>query len=161
MTKNSIYYGIFDSKDFGPILLGLCDEQIAFLGLTDDPQEMRSHYKTNSFVHDLKKTRPYFEGLFNEREPQANLFFTGTPFQQDVWKALQAIPRGETRSYLDIAHVIGRPKAVRAVGTAIGHNPISLLIPCHRVLYSNCFIGNYRWGSPLKKKLLDYEKRSL
>ena len=47
MTKNSIYYGIFDSKDFGPILLGLCDEQIAFLGLTDDPQEMRSHYKTN------------------------------------------------------------------------------------------------------------------
>jgi len=158
MTNNSIYYGIFKSSDYGPILLGLCREKIAFLGLTDDPQEMRSHYKTNLFVQDREKTRPFFDALFKEKIPKTDLFFTGTKFQHEVWQALLNIPRGETRSYSEVAHAIDRPKAVRAVGTAIGYNPISLLIPCHRVLCSNGAIGNYRWGSPLKKKLLDYEK---
>lgn len=161
MTNNSIYYDILKSDDYGPLLLGLCGEKVSFLGLTDDPQEMRSHYKANSFVQNEEKVRPFFEALLKENIPKTGLFFTGTKFQKDVWGALLSIPRGETRSYLEIAHAIGRPKAVRAVGTAIGHNPISLLIPCHRVLYSNGAIGNYRWGSPLKKKLLDYEKRPI
>ncbi|MDP4840529.1 MAG: methylated-DNA--[protein]-cysteine S-methyltransferase [Alphaproteobacteria bacterium] len=161
MTKSSIYYGIFNSDDYGPILLGLCEEKIAFLGLTDAPREMRSHYKTNPFIHNIEKTRPFFEALFKEKPLKTDFFFTGTKFQHDVWKALEGIPRGETRSYSDVARAIGRPRAVRAVGTAIGHNPISLLIPCHRVLYSNGAIGNYRWGSALKKKLLDYEKRPI
>lgn len=158
MANNSIYYGIFQSSDYGPILLGLCGEKVAFLGLTDNPQEMRSHYKNDSLIQDQEKTRPIFNSLFKEKALKADFFLKGTTFQHNVWQALLNIPRGETRSYLDIAHAIGRPKAVRAIGTAIGHNPISLLIPCHRVLYSNGAIGNYRWGSPLKKKLLDYEK---
>ena len=161
MTNNSIYYGIFQSNDYGPILLGLCREKIVFLGFTDNPQEMRSHYKSSPFIQDSEKTRPIFNSLFKEKLPTVDLFLMGTNFQHDVWEALLSIPQGETRTYLEIAQAIGRPKAVRAVGTAIGHNPISLLIPCHRVLYSNGTIGNYRWGSPLKKKLLDYEKRPI
>ncbi len=136
-----------------------CEEKLAFLGLTDNPQEMRSHYKKSDFVKDMEKTRPFFGALFKEKRPKFDLYFQGTPFQHSVWKALEKIPRGKTCSYQDIAHAIDRPKAVRAVGTAIGYNPISLLIPCHRVLFSNGNIGNYRWGSPLKKKLLDHEKK--
>lgn len=161
MTNNSINYGIFKSNDYGPILLGLRGEKVAFLGLTEDSQEMRSHYKASPFIENREKTRPIFESFLKDDLSKTDLFFTGTEFQHDVWEALLNIPRGETRSYLDIAHAIGRPKAVRAVGTAIGYNPISLLIPCHRVLYSNGATGNYRWGAPLKKKLLDYEKRPI
>lgn len=81
----------------------------------------------------------------------------GTDFQRKVWAALLTIPKGETRTYSQIAEQIGSPKAVRAVGSAVGVNPISILIPCHRVVPKNGSIGNYRWGSKMKKALLNYE----
>ncbi len=85
----------------------------------------------------------------------------GTSFQRQVWKALQAIPYGETRSYKDIAVVIGKPKAMRAVGMANHHNPISFIIPCHRVIGANGSLVGYGGGLELKKKLLDLEKTYL
>lgn len=81
----------------------------------------------------------------------------GTPFQLRVWQALLDIPYGETRSYRDIAHAIGQPNSVRAVANACGANPISLLIPCHRVIRHNGEIGGYRWGSERKRWLLARE----
>ncbi len=85
----------------------------------------------------------------------------GTSFQQQVWKALQDIPYGETRSYKDIAMAIGKPKAMRAVGMANHHNPISFIIPCHRVIGANGSLVGYGGGLELKKKLLDLEKTYL
>ena len=84
-----------------------------------------------------------------------------TAFQQRVWKALQEIPRGETRSYSDVARGLGRPSAVRAVAAAIGSNPIALAIPCHRVIGQNGSLTGYRWGVDRKKKLLKAEGSSL
>jgi AraC family transcriptional regulator of adaptative response/methylated-DNA-[protein]-cysteine methyltransferase len=81
----------------------------------------------------------------------------GTPFQHQVWRALLDIPRGEVVSYQDIAHKVGRPKAVRAVGSAVGANPISPLIPCHRVVGSNGSFGGYYWGLDIKRALLQEE----
>ena len=80
-----------------------------------------------------------------------------TAFQQRVWKALQQIPRGETRSYSDVARQLGRPSAVRAVAAAIGSNPVALAIPCHRVIGQNGSLTGYRWGLDRKKKLLKAE----
>jgi len=80
-----------------------------------------------------------------------------TAFQQAVWKAAASIPRGETRSYAWIAKRIKRPKAVRAVGQALGANPVALLIPCHRVISSAGTLGGFSGGLGLKKKLLDLE----
>lgn len=80
-----------------------------------------------------------------------------TAFQLRVWKALRAIPRGETRSYSDVAREIGRPEAVRAVGSAIGANPIALAVPCHRVVGKDGSITGYRWGLDRKQKLLAAE----
>jgi AraC family transcriptional regulator of adaptative response/methylated-DNA-[protein]-cysteine methyltransferase len=80
-----------------------------------------------------------------------------TPFQQSVWEACLAIPAGETRTYADLARSIHRPNAVRAVGTALGANPIPVLIPCHRVLRSDGSLGGYAFGLPIKERLLDRE----
>jgi len=81
----------------------------------------------------------------------------GTAFQKQVWLQVALIPHGETMSYGDIAKRIGRPKAVRAVGTAVGKNPVPLVIPCHRVVPSSGGIGNYHYGSDMKQSLLNLE----
>ena len=81
-----------------------------------------------------------------------------TAFQQRVWRALQEIPRGETRSYGEIARDLGMPKAARAVGSAIGSNPVAVVVPCHRAIHGDGSIAGYRWGVERKKKLLAVEK---
>lgn len=81
----------------------------------------------------------------------------GTPFQRRVWHALCAIPRGETRSYAEIARAIGAPLAARAVGQACGANALALVIPCHRALRSDGKISGYRWGIARKRKILRAE----
>jgi AraC family transcriptional regulator, regulatory protein of adaptative response / methylated-DNA-[protein]-cysteine methyltransferase len=82
----------------------------------------------------------------------------GTPFQFAVWEQLRAIPAGETRSYSEIARRIGRPRAIRAVGTANGANPVSIVIPCHRAVRASGHLGGYRWGLDRKRKLLELER---
>ena len=82
----------------------------------------------------------------------------GTAFQWRVWRALTRIPRGETRSYSDVARAIGRPSAVRAVARACATNPVALVVPCHRVVAKTGAAGGYRWGFQVKKKLLTREK---
>lgn len=82
----------------------------------------------------------------------------GSPFQEKVWQALLTIPYGETRTYQDIALLAGSPKAVRAVGSANHHNPISIFIPCHRVIGKNGSLTGYGGGLPAKRFLLELEK---
>lgn len=84
----------------------------------------------------------------------------GTPFQHQVWKALLQIPEGQTRTYSEVASRAGNPKAIRATGTAIGQNPISILIPCHRALPKSGGIGNFLWGTKSKQRLLQSEGHS-
>jgi O-6-methylguanine DNA methyltransferase len=85
-------------------------------------------------------------------------FFTGTTFQKQVWKKLASIPYGETRSYAWLARSVKRPNAHRAVGNANGKNPLSILLPCHRVIQSNGDLGGYSGGLRIKKYLLELEK---
>ncbi len=82
----------------------------------------------------------------------------GTVFQQRVWRALQRIPRGETRTYAQIARAIGAPRAVRAVGSACGANPVALAVPCHRAVRTDGGLGGYAWGLQRKQRLLRMEK---
>ena len=83
---------------------------------------------------------------------------SGTPFQQKVWRALLTIPRGQTRSYGWVARRVGKPKAVRAVGAACGANPIPIIVPCHRVIASDCSLGGFGGGLALKRRLLELER---
>jgi len=89
-----------------------------------------------------------------------SLVMYGTEFQAAVWRALQDIPYGETRSYKEIAAAIGRPTAVRAVGMANHRNPISIIVPCHRVIGHNGSLVGYGGGLPLKRRLLELEQQS-
>jgi AraC family transcriptional regulator, regulatory protein of adaptative response / methylated-DNA-[protein]-cysteine methyltransferase len=93
--------------------------------------------------------------------PAPPMDIRGTPFQFAVWEQLRAIPAGETRSYSEIARLIGRPGAVRAVGTANGANPVSIIIPCHRAIRASGHLGGYRWGLERKRQLLDMEASRL
>ena len=98
----------------------------------------------------------YFAG--ERREFDIPVVFEGTPFQQTVWRALQEIPCGETMSYRELAERIGRPSASRAVGLANGHNPISIVVPCHRVVGSNGSLTGYGGGIERKRYLLNLER---
>lgn len=103
----------------------------------------------------LKQLDEYFTG--KRRSFDFNYTANGTAFQMSVWRELAKIPYGVKSSYGDIAALIGKPKAVRAVGTAIGSNPISIVIPCHRVLTSTGGLGGYAGGLPSKMSLLQIE----
>lgn len=105
-----------------------------------------------------KQINEYFDGKRTKFDLPINC--EGTPFQQQVWKELQGIPYGETRSYKDIAIGIGNPKAVRAVGQANNKNPIMIIVPCHRVIHTNGDITGFGCGTEVKKYLLDLEKNN-
>ena len=104
-----------------------------------------------------RQLRAYFAGRL--RAFDLPLRFGGTPFQQSVWRALGQIPSGETATYADIARAVGRPRAFRAVGMANHSNPISIVIPCHRVVGASGALTGYAGGLDAKRWLLDHERR--
>lgn len=99
----------------------------------------------------------YFAG--RRRQFDVPLAFRGTPFQRSVWAALLDIPYGETASYGELAQLLGKPAAARAVGLANGKNPISIIVPCHRVIGSTGSLTGYGGGLERKQYLLDFERR--
>lgn len=104
--------------------------------------------------------RPWVEVAFGQvpaGRGTTPLYLIGAPFQIKVWEALLQIPPGQVSSYGHIASAIGAPRAVRAVGNAVGRNPVSLLIPCHRVLRKSGALGGYHWGLPVKRAILARE----
>lgn len=111
--------------------------------------------KTEVLAETERQLREYFSGA--RRVFDVLLKPDGTAFFQSVWKALQEIPYGETRTYGDIAKAVGKPKAARAVGMANHHNPIMIIIPCHRVIGANGQLVGYAGGLDVKRRLLDLE----
>ena len=95
------------------------------------------------------------------RPEPLGLVLKGTPFQLQVWEALLRIPQGQALAYGDLATLAGSPRASRAVGSALGHNALALIIPCHRVIQSTGALGDYRWGSARKRALLAFEQARL
>ena len=134
----------------------------AVLWENDDPKRVRLSSLVEDKTHPMllsaeEQLNDYFSG---KREQFSLPFdFVGTEFQKDVWQALTTIPFGETRSYGEIASQIGRPKAVRAVGAANGKNPVSIMIPCHRVIGSDGKLTGFAGGLETKGALLKLESR--
>ena len=119
-------------------------------------------YPAALLIENTETLAPYLQELtdyFNGAKQTFSLPIDvkGTPFQEEIWKALQTIPYGKTVSYSEIAALINRPSAVRAVGSAIGANPLLILVPCHRVIGKNGALSGYRGGMELKRFLLDLE----
>ncbi|NOH78352.1 methylated-DNA--[protein]-cysteine S-methyltransferase [Vibrio sp. RE86] len=124
---------------------------------TTQPKDLGRYTETSLILNDaIVQLNEYFSG---ERKVfDLPIAAMGTPFQQQVWQALTKIPFGETWSYQQIADEIGNPKAVRAVGLANGKNPISVVVPCHRVIGKNGKLTGYAGGVERKAKLLELEQ---
>lgn len=114
-------------------------------------------------ISDEEKLKPYTKEILEYLRGERRVFtipidFQGTPFQITVWKGLCEIPFGQTQSYSDIAKLIRKPNSVRAVGTAIGANPVLIRVPCHRVIGKNGSLTGYRGGLEMKTQLLQLER---
>ena len=118
--------------------------------------DMVQRWPEAAFVEDVDAVRVWAEAAFSQRG-EAHLHLIGAPFQIKVWEALLRIPSGHVTTYSEIAQSIGSDRAVRAVGTAVGRNPVSWLIPCHRALRKSGALGGYHWGLPMKRAMLAYE----
>ncbi|WP_300017632.1 bifunctional helix-turn-helix domain-containing protein/methylated-DNA--[protein]-cysteine S-methyltransferase [uncultured Roseobacter sp.] len=161
----TIYWGWFESP-FGPAVVMGTDKGICGMGFSAETgeeaalQDLVSRWPQAEFVEDPMMLRPWVLNAFGAGDgalETAPLFLIGAPFQIKVWEALLSIPSGQVTTYSEIAQAIGNPRAVRAVGTAVGRNPISWLIPCHRALRKSGGLGGYHWGLPMKRAMLAYE----
>ncbi|WP_420005044.1 methylated-DNA--[protein]-cysteine S-methyltransferase [Arenibacterium sp. LLYu02] len=156
-----VRWGWFDSP-FGLALAmgtdkGLCGLAFAAeVGAEPAMADMRTRWPKAQFVEDPMALRPQVEAAFARRGETA-LHLIGAPLQIKVWEALLTIPEGSAATYGEIAEAIDSPRAVRAVGTAVGKNPLSWLIPCHRVLRKGGAMGGYHWGLPVKRAMLAFE----
>lgn len=161
----TIRYGIHLTP-FGKCLIGLTERGICHLGFVQGSEgeaidNLVNDWKEAKMIEDYRATaslvEPIFSLQFNTRIKPLTLHLRGTNFQLKVWEALLQIPAGSVSTYEGIASRIGNPNALRAVGTAVGHNPIAVLIPCHRVIRKAGEFGKYRYGALRKKALLAYE----
>ncbi len=156
-----ISWGWFHSP-FGPALAmgttrGLCGLAFAAeIGESATFDDLAGRWPEARYTQAPQRLAPWVEAAFS-RHGEARLQLIGGPFQIRVWEALMAIPPGRVTTYAEIARAIGNPRAVRAVGTAVGRNPIGWLIPCHRVLRKSGALGGYHWGLPVKRAMLAWE----
>lgn len=146
----------------GDLLVAASDAGICRAGFDWDAAALQAAYPGARLLDADAQAREWAQqlaGLVEGDGARLPLDLRGSAFQLEVWAALQAIPVGETRSYAGIAQAIGRPSAVRAVGSACGANPVALAVPCHRVVRSDGGLGGYAWGLDRKRALLDLEMR--
>jgi AraC family transcriptional regulator, regulatory protein of adaptative response / methylated-DNA-[protein]-cysteine methyltransferase len=160
----TIRYGLHPSP-FGQCLIGLTERGICHLSFVqtsegDAIDALVADWASATMIEDKKATALLVGPIFDLRQRGSqplHLFLRGTNFQLKVWEALLHVPTGGATTYEQIAAQIGNPRALRAVGTAVGHNPIAVLIPCHRVIRKMGEFGNYRYGPARKKALLGWE----
>ena len=164
----NVVYG-WHATPLGEILVSQTEKGVSYLGFVVDGsraepvRRMKKYLPEAKYAEDNKAIQKTAERIMaiwrgeGDRRKKLTLDLHGTNLQIQVWQALLRIPLGETLTYGDIAKEIKKPKASRAVGNAVGLNPISLLIPCHRVIRSTGIIDNYGWGSPRKKLILGVE----
>jgi len=159
----SINYSFAESP-FGNMLVATTEKGVCYMAFVDDPSTafatLQSHFPNAQFKQIVDQIQQYARAIFTHdwtKLNQIKLHLKGTDFQLKVWQTLLKIPMGELTTYGAIAQHIDNPNASRAVGTAIGSNPVAFLIPCHRVIQSSGIIGGYMWGTTRKTAIIGWE----
>lgn len=168
----------FHDTPFGECLIGVTERGVCHLAFTSGEgtaarEELRARWPNAAFRDEVRETRLHVDHVFGAIDGTPGLasgadtvdglprplplLVRGTNFQVKVWNALLRIPPGAVTTYEVVAAAIGAPSAIRAVGTAIGQNPVAWLIPCHRVIRKTGSLGGYRWGLPRKRSMLAWE----
>lgn len=160
-----IEYG-FHETQFGTALIGVTERGIcwlSFLQADEDPRQelekLKLHWHNSVFHQNEALTQTFVDRIF-AAEPtnqKLHVLVKGTNFQVKVWEALLRLPQGMVATYQDIAGSIQQPRAMQAVGSAVGANHVAYLIPCHRVIRKDGLLGEYRWGSARKKGMIGFE----
>lgn len=161
-----IAYG-FHPSPFGQVLVMTTDKGLAGLGFADPGEEetaladMCGRWPAANYERNQDATAAYARRVFDpatwQEDQPLNIVMIGTDFEIRVWQTLLKIPFGKATTYSDIASNLGKPKASRAVGTAVGRNPLSFVVPCHRVLAKGGKLGGYHWGLTRKRAILGWE----
>lgn len=160
-----IDYG-FHETPFGLCLLGVTERGICWLSFFNDDEDnrhaletMKVHWYNSVFHHDQELTKHFINQIFNRGDvnTKLHLYVKGTNFQVKVWDALLRIPSGNVITYQTVAESVQNPKALQAVGSAVGSNHIAYLIPCHRVIRKDGVLGEYRWNPTRKKSMIGWE----
>ncbi|WP_298425089.1 methylated-DNA--[protein]-cysteine S-methyltransferase [uncultured Kordia sp.] len=154
----------FSESLFGEILVASTHKGICYMGFSDNKEnaflELEKRFAKANFIQQTDEIQQNALQIYTEDWTKINkikLHLKGTDFQLKVWEALLKIPTGNLATYGNIAKIIQKPKASRAVGTAIGNNPIAFLIPCHRVIQSTGLFGGYMWGTTRKTAIIGWE----
>ena len=151
----------FHESPFGECFVVFSNDGICALSFPESRDsaflDLEQRFPSVKFTQDDASVATFVDQIFSQKL-LPKLHIIGSDFQRGIWKALQQTKAGQTTTYAKIAEQIGRPKAVRAVGTAIGANPIAFIIPCHRVIRSDGSLGGFRWGMACKMAMLDWEK---
>ncbi|MEJ9151386.1 methylated-DNA--[protein]-cysteine S-methyltransferase [Bacillus smithii] len=164
-----VYWTLFDNKQWKMHIAattnGLCYIGSPNGSLADLSRWLKKRLPNSVLVQDDQKLQLYIDELSQYFEGQRQTFTVpvdlyGTPFQLSVWNALCEIPYGQTKSYSEIADYLQKPTSIRAVGTAIGANPVLIVVPCHRVIGKNGTLTGYRGGLEMKKQLLELENKN-
>ena len=165
--KGEVIRTAFADCPFGRLLVGATDRGVCFIGFAEPDDallgDLHQRFPRASVVSDdealAETVRAVVDFLAEPKQAlDLPLDLRGTAFQQRVWRTLCRIPAGETRSYGEVARMMGDPAAVRAVARSCARNPVSLAVPCHRVVGSDGSLTGYRWGVPRKRALLDKER---
>lgn len=161
----------FHVSPFGLALIMITDRGLAGLAFCDPGEEtaafadMSSRWPNATYVEDIGATMPYAARIFDparwRRDEPLRIVLIGTDFQVSVWEALLRIPMNRARTYSSIAAELGNPKASRAVGAAVGANPVSFVVPCHRALGKSGALTGYHWGLTRKRAILGWEAGQL
>lgn len=153
----------YEDSPFGRLIIASTSKGICFMAFEDEEDnglnDLHNLFPNAGFIHQsdlLHKAAVSFITSYDLKD-KIKLHLKGTPFQLKVWEALLKIPSGKVTSYSTIARTINRPSASRAVGSAIGDNPVALIIPCHRVIQQSGILGNYHWGSARKQTIIAWE----
>jgi AraC family transcriptional regulator of adaptative response/methylated-DNA-[protein]-cysteine methyltransferase len=154
----------FGESPFGSVLVSWTPRGINYLAFCQSVgqdqafNQLHNQWPRAEHVHEPKGASAWLDKIFDgSRSTSLRLWLKGTPFQLKVWEALMAIPVGANATYADIAEFIGQPGASRAVGSAIGKNPVAWVIPCHRVIRKLGDLGGYRWGRVTKSAMIGFE----
>lgn len=169
-TDSPIYWTLLTQEDWN-MHVAATSEGLCYVGSPNQPLERMAEwaaarYPDNQLHRDDVKLQPYADELIEYLQGRRRSFTLsidvhGTPFQLAVWNALRSIPYGQTKTYSDLADQLRNPSAVRAVGAAIGANPVLIAIPCHRVIGKNGALTGYRGGIGMKTRLLQLERDGL
>ena len=159
----------FADSPFGPVLAASTDKGLCYMAFADEGgkgalQELKAQFPHARYEQGVDDWQEGALSIFHRdwsQPGELKLHLKGTPFQIKVWETLLRVPMGGLTTYSELAAGIDSPRAMRAVGSAVGHNPVAFLIPCHRVIRSDGQIGEYHWGNTRKNAIIGWEAAQL